>query len=151
KEIDKELESFSLFLKEKELSSSFSSEKQKEIYQDYFEIEPFIDIPITSGTIPIYPSLIIYWNEKYSNVWARKELKEIKKWIKEKGTRNAKRTFEFIEKWLNRHQVEDKLTDSELEELKKSKESFQADYKVLEKRRQLFFDNMNNEEWLKQF
>ena len=40
---------------------------------------------------------------------------------------------------------------STIEELKKSKESFQADYKVLDKRRQLFFDNMNDEKWLSQF
>lgn len=158
KEIEKELELDKekefICLKDKQINSIVESmnEKQKQIYQYYFEIEPFIEIPTKSGHIPINHEMIIEWDGKYPNVCVCHELQEIDLWLQSNGSKmNANRTLNFIEKWLAKHRLEDKLTDLELEELKKRKESFQANYKVLKERRQLFFDNMDDEEWLKQF
>lgn len=128
------------------------NEKQKQIYHDFFKIEPFIEIPTKSTSIPINHEMIIEWDGKYPNVCVCHELQEIDLWLQSNGSKmNANRTLNFIEKWLAKHQAEDKLTDSELEELKKEKTEFKETYKCMKERRQLFFDNMNDEEWLSQF
>ena len=149
---DKEKEFICLMNKQINAIVESMDERKKQIYHNFFEIEPFIEIPTKSASIPINQEMIIEWDKKYSNVCVCHELQEIENWLKTNGSKmTAKRTFEFIEKWLSKHQVEDELDAAELEELKKSKESYQAHYEALEKRRQLFFDNMNDEEWLKQF
>lgn len=149
---DKDKEFICLMNKQINAIVESMNEKQKQIYHDFFKIEPFIEIPTKSTSIPINHEMIIEWDGKYPNVCVCHELQEIDLWLQSNGSKmNANRTLNFIEKWLAKHQLEDKLTDLELEELKKSKETFQAHYESLEKRRQLFFDNMNDEEWLKQF
>lgn len=151
-ELDKEKEF--ICLNDKQINAIVESmnEKQREIYQNYFEIEPFIEIPTKSGCVPINQEMIIEWDKKYSNVCVCHELQEINTWLKTNGSKmNTNRTLSFIEKWLAKHQAEDKLTDSEIEELKKEKMEFKETYKCMKERRKIFFDNMNDEKWLSQF
>lgn len=149
---DKEKEFICLIDKQINAIVESMDERKKQIYHDFFEIEPFIEIPTKSASIPINQEMIIEWDEKYSNVCVCHELQEIQTWLKTNGSKmTAKRTFEFIEKWLSKHQVEDELDAAELEELKASKMKFKESYDHVKERRQLFFDNMNDEEWLKQF
>lgn len=139
---------------DKQINSIVASmnEKQKTVYRDFFEIEPFIDIPIKNGSIQISEEMLVAWGEKYPNVCVEHELQEIRTWLKANGSKmTTTRTLDFIERWLSKHQKEDTLTEQELSVLHESKEKQREEYERSKNRRDWFFENMHDEKWLNEF
>lgn len=149
---DKEKEFICLIDKQINAIVASMNEKQKTVYCDFFEIEPFIDIPIKNGSIQISKEMLVVWGEKYPDVCVEHELQEIRTWLKANGSKmTTTRTLDFIERWLSKHQKEDTLTEQELSVLHKSKEKQREEYERSKNRRDWFFENMNDEKWLNEF